>query len=69
MYTNRVFGTAKCVLFLDMSSFQSVPIKGVLQCTKPHPHGNGSHDARQGSPALVLQHLMQVISQLMRRRT
>ena len=26
MYTNRVFGTAKCVLFIKMSSFQDVLI-------------------------------------------
>ena len=24
MYTNRVFGTAKCVLFIEVSSFQGV---------------------------------------------
>ena len=29
MYTNTVFGTAKCVLFINESSFQSVLIKGV----------------------------------------
>ena len=32
MYTNRVFGTAKCVLFVKVSSFHSVPIKG-FHCT------------------------------------
>ena len=26
MYTNRVFGTAKCVLFIEVSSFQGVLI-------------------------------------------
>ena len=29
MYTNRVFGTAICVLFIEVSSFQSALIKGV----------------------------------------
>ena len=28
MYTNRVFGTAKCVLFIEVSSFHGVLIKG-----------------------------------------
>ena len=28
MYTNRVFGTAKCVLFVEVSSFQGVLSKG-----------------------------------------
>ena len=27
MYTNRVFGTAKCVLFIEVSSFQGIPIQ------------------------------------------
>ena len=27
MHTNRVFGIAKCVLFIEMSSFQGVPKK------------------------------------------
>ena len=26
MYTNRVFGTAKCVLFIEVSLFQGVSI-------------------------------------------
>ena len=29
MYTNRVFRTAKCVLFIEVSSFQGVLIRGV----------------------------------------
>ena len=29
MYTNRVVGTAKCVLFIEVSSFQGVLIRGV----------------------------------------
>ena len=28
MDTNRAFGTAKCVLFIEVSSFQDVLIKG-----------------------------------------
>ena len=28
MYTNRVFGTAKCVLFIEVSLFQDVLNKG-----------------------------------------
>ena len=31
MYTNRVFGTAKCVLFIVVSFFQGVSISGL--CT------------------------------------
>ena len=26
MYTNKVFGTAKCVLFIEVSSFQNVEL-------------------------------------------
>ena len=29
MYTNRVFGTAKCVLFIEVSSFQGVLIREI----------------------------------------
>ena len=29
MYTNRVFGTAKCVLFIEVSSFQGILIREV----------------------------------------
>ena len=32
MCTNRVFGTAKCVLFIEVSSFQGVLIKW-FHCT------------------------------------
>ena len=32
MYTNRVFGTAKCVLFIEVSLFHGVVMKGAL-CT------------------------------------
>ena len=32
MYTNRVFGTVKCVLFIEVSSFQGVLIKGFRHC-------------------------------------
>ena len=28
MYTNRVFGTVKCVLFIEVSPFQDVLNKG-----------------------------------------
>ena len=31
MHTNRVFGTAKCVLFIEVSSFQGVLNKGLQQ--------------------------------------
>ena len=37
MYTNRVFGTAKCVLFIKVSSFQCVLING-SHCTLEHVH-------------------------------
>ena len=30
LYTNMVFGTAKSVLFIEVSSFQGVLIRGVL---------------------------------------
>ena len=34
LYTNREFGTAKCVLFIEVSSFQGVQIRGVsYTCT------------------------------------
>ena len=33
MYTNRVLGTAKCVLFIKVSLFQGVPISGVVMFT------------------------------------
>ena len=29
MYTNRVFGAAKCVLFIEVSLFQGCPELGV----------------------------------------
>ena len=29
MYTNRVFRTVKCVLFIEMTSFQGVLIEGI----------------------------------------
>ena len=34
MYTNRVFGTVKCVLFIEVSSFQGVLIKGFRCCKR-----------------------------------
>ena len=43
MYTNRVFGTVKCVLFIEVSSFQGALNKGyhyihwhrVTHCVSP----------------------------------
>ena len=29
MHTNRVFGTAECVLFIEVSSFQGIPIRDI----------------------------------------
>ena len=32
MYTDRVFGTVKCVLFIEVSSFQGVLIHTFIHC-------------------------------------
>ena len=33
MYTNRVFGTVKCVLFIEVSSFRGVRLPLYNACT------------------------------------
>ena len=43
MYTDKVFGTAKCILFIEVSSFQGVLIRegSTLNLVHPQTHRYG----------------------------
>ena len=57
MYTNRVLGTAKCVLFIEVSSFQDVLNKG-LHCIHVYTR------LRTNPVACVLYELVVVLSKI-----
>ena len=44
MYTNRVFGTAKCALFIEVSSFRGVLSKGVIHLHIKHVNFTRDHE-------------------------
>ena len=53
MYTNRVFGTAKCVLIIEVSLFQGVLIEGFHCTSYIHVHATCTYKLTEGKASLV----------------